>query len=66
MSKKIRVIHQSPNIGRAPARNLGMEKSRGEWRCWLDSDDEYSTNYLENSIEPQINFLNIRYLTLVL
>lgn len=32
---------------RTRARNLGMKKARGEWICWLDSDDMYVPYYLE-------------------
>lgn len=45
MDERIRVIHKE-NENRAIARNRGMEEAKGEWICWLDSDDEYSTNYL--------------------
>lgn len=43
--ERIKVIHKE-NENRAIARNKGMEAATGEWLCWLDSDDEYSTNYL--------------------
>jgi glycosyltransferase involved in cell wall biosynthesis len=43
--KRIKVIHQV-NQNRAISRNNGMEAATGEWICWLDSDDEYSTHYL--------------------
>jgi glycosyltransferase involved in cell wall biosynthesis len=43
--KRIRVIHQD-NQNRAISRNNGMKAAKGEWICWLDSDDEYSTHYL--------------------
>lgn len=43
--KRIKVIHKI-NEARAIARNVGMDKAKGEWLCWLDSDDEYSTHYL--------------------
>lgn len=43
--KRIKVYHKE-NENRAVARNYGMEKATGEWICWLDSDDEYSTHYL--------------------
>ena len=46
MDERIKVIHNDTNIGRSSARNLGMDNATGEWLCWLDSDDEYSTNYL--------------------
>lgn len=42
---RIKVIHKT-NENRAVARNVGMEQATGEWLCWLDSDDEYSTHYL--------------------
>ena len=43
--KRIKVIHQE-NQNRAIARNRGMEEAKGEWLCWLDCDDEYSSHYL--------------------
>ena len=43
--KRIKVIHKI-NENRAIARNRGMEEAKGEWICWIDSDDEYSTHYL--------------------
>lgn len=60
--ERIKVIHQE-NKGRAPARNAGMEAATGEWICWLDSDDEYSTNYmreLDKAIRdfPEYNMFN--------
>lgn len=45
MDKRIKVIHKK-NENRAVARNAGMAAAKGEWICWLDSDDEYSTHYL--------------------
>lgn len=45
--KRIRVIHQD-NHGRCIARNNGMDAATGEWLCWLDSDDEYTTHYLRD------------------
>jgi glycosyltransferase involved in cell wall biosynthesis len=43
--KRIKVLHIA-NGNRAIARNTGMDNATGEWICWLDSDDEYSTHYL--------------------
>lgn len=43
--KRIKVIHKV-NENRAVARNTGMDEATGDWLCWLDSDDEYSTHYL--------------------
>lgn len=45
VDKRIKVIHQV-NGNRAIARNAGMDAATGDWICWLDSDDEYSTHYL--------------------
>lgn len=42
---RIKVFHKT-NENRAVARNFGMEQATGDWICWLDSDDEYSTHYL--------------------
>lgn len=43
--KRIRIVTQE-NLNRAYARNNGMTQAKGEWLCWLDCDDEYSSNYL--------------------
>ncbi len=43
--ERIKVVHQE-NLNRAIARNNGMEHAKGEWICWLDSDDEYCSHYL--------------------
>jgi glycosyltransferase involved in cell wall biosynthesis len=48
VDKRITVIHNEFNIGRSAAQNLGMKHAKGEWICWLDSDDEYSTTYLRD------------------
>ena len=52
---RIRVIHKI-NENRAIARNLGMEEAKGEWLCWLDCDDEYSTHYLRELNQATIEF----------
>jgi len=45
LDPRIKIIHQV-NQNRAVARNNGMDAATGDWICWLDSDDEYSTHYL--------------------
>lgn len=42
---KIVYIKQE-NKGRSVARNVGIEAGKGEYVCFLDSDDEWSKNYL--------------------
>lgn len=52
---RIKVIHQV-NQNRAIARNNGMDSASGEWICWLDSDDEYSSHYLRELDRAIIDF----------
>ena len=52
---RIRVVHQV-NQNRAIARNNGMDNATGEWICWLDSDDEYSTHYLRELHQATLDF----------
>lgn len=44
---RIRVFRQ-PNGGEANARNTGLEHTRGAYLAWLDADDEYLPNALED------------------
>lgn len=53
--KRIKVIDQE-NSNRAIARNRGMEAATGEWICWMDSDDEYSTHYLREIHQATLDF----------
>lgn len=43
---RIRVIHQE-NRGQSAARNRGMAEARGEWICFVDSDDFIHPQMLE-------------------
>lgn len=47
---KIRYFFQE-NKGVSAARNLGVEKAKGEWIAFLDSDDEWLPGYLSCQME---------------
>ncbi|MCU7932941.1 MAG: glycosyltransferase [Candidatus Thiodiazotropha sp. (ex Codakia rugifera)] len=48
--RQCRYIHQ-PNLGVSSARNLGIEKSQGEWIAFLDSDDCWKPDKLQRQAE---------------
>lgn len=41
------ILPLAENKGRLNARNRGMDAATKDWICWLDSDDEYLSTYLE-------------------
>ncbi|MEQ3235066.1 glycosyltransferase family 2 protein [Bacteroides cellulosilyticus] len=45
LDERIIVVHKQ-NEGVSVARNLGIEKARGEWVCFVDSDDYVDSGYL--------------------
>ena len=44
--ERIKYIYQE-NAERSAARNNGIKNATGEWVCFLDSDDYYLPNHLE-------------------
>jgi glycosyltransferase involved in cell wall biosynthesis len=47
--KRIIVIHQ-PNQGVSAARNHGIDQARGEYICFIDSDDRVDADYLTDLV----------------
>ena len=47
---RIRVFHKE-NGGVSSARNLGLEHMRGEWVCFVDSDDWVNNDYIETILK---------------
>ena len=45
--KRIKVIHREKNAGVSEARNLGIEKARGEYLWFTDADDKAEGDLLE-------------------
>ena len=43
---RVRVFHKE-NGGVSSARNLGLDEAKGEWICFVDSDDEMLPNGLQ-------------------
>ena len=50
---RVRVIHKE-NGGLSDARNAGIESAKGEWLCFVDSDDKLAT---ASQIEKLIGFI---------
>lgn len=46
---RIVLVSQS-NAGPSKARNVGIDKSKGTWICFIDSDDVIEKNFLENLV----------------
>lgn len=51
---RVRVIHQT-NQGQAAARNHGIRASKGEWICFVDSDDLIHPQMLEHLYQAAIS-----------
>jgi len=43
----IRIFDLKEHSERLVARNVGIHEAKNEWICFLDADDEYTSNYLE-------------------
>ena len=57
LDDRIRVIHKI-NGGLSDARNAGVERSKGDYICFVDSDDMIADAYVENLLKICID-LNV-------
>jgi teichuronic acid biosynthesis glycosyltransferase TuaG len=62
---RIHLLQLNKNSGAAKARNFGIEKVTGKYMTFLDADDIWFTDFIENSIktinEKKINFVFSSY-----
>lgn len=49
IDKRIKVLHKK-NEGVSIARNIGLEISKSDWCCFIDSDDYVKSSYLESFV----------------
>ncbi len=54
-NNKIHLYQLNANSGAALARNYGIEKSNGDFICFLDADDLWDKNKLEKQLDFMIN-----------
>jgi len=52
---RIKVIHQE-NSGQSAARNAGLERVKGRWVTFLDSDDYISNHFVENNLNACLRY----------
>ena len=52
--ERIVVIHQK-NAGQAVARNSGLDVAKGEWICFVDSDDYVKEDFVEYLLKMVLN-----------
>ena len=56
---RIRVFHKE-NGGVSSARNCGLDNARGEYVCFVDSDDWVHNTYIEDMVKPEMYDLVIQ------
>ena len=51
MDERVKLVKNKENIGVAETRNRGVELAKGEWIAFLDSDDIWHPNKLQEQLE---------------
>ncbi len=59
-------FYRKPNGGSSQARNYGIQRCRGEWLAFLDSDDQWYSNHLcdlkrQAELNPELSWVFGRY-----
>ena len=60
---RVRVFHKK-NGGVSSARNLALENAKGEWVCFIDSDDYWASNdflNLLNKVDDNVDIVHFGY-----
>lgn len=52
---RVKVMHNQNGKGAAGARNYGIDRSSGEFICFLDSDDRWNSNKLELQLDLMLS-----------
>lgn len=50
-------LYKKKNGGPSSARNLGIDKSNGDYICFVDSDDSVKANYVEKLVENSADLI---------
>ena len=60
LDKRFKTYHKE-NGGVATALNIGIQHAKGQWICWLSSDDWYENDKLENHYNAITEYPDIKF-----